>query len=329
MGVNYSNREGGISAYMEKINSCRVLPKNEVLSKFSQIQAARERTYELHVRDRVPLEKLASITPAHGLQQIEQLELLKSAASYELSSKASSGYESLKAKSLRDWYLGSYASRPHSDRSIDELLQATLLVNGSKNGIQEYVDMRRVVREDIYSSFYKLVVKVASWGRWPGEFSDKVQAGNRGMMAAVAGFDQSLGYSPSTYVFSNVKNYIQSLSEKKRGITGCNNPVFVDNMPFEDEPEYNLIDRLSDTQSVESIKAFMRKLAIEPALETLAPEDRKLIILHYYDGLGKNEIAEMLGVRVNIVQQKIGKALRVLRSSPTIKEAFSGSRQNL
>jgi RNA polymerase sigma-70 factor, ECF subfamily len=52
---------------------------------------------------------------------------------------------------------------------------------------------------------------------------------------------------------------------------------------------------------------------VDKALEALSPKLRAAIILHYYEGLTREEIAEVLGVPAGTVASRIAKAVAIMR----------------
>ena len=54
---------------------------------------------------------------------------------------------------------------------------------------------------------------------------------------------------------------------------------------------------------------------VDKALEALSPKLRAAIILHYYEGLTREEIAEVLGVPAGTVASRIAKAVAIMRKN--------------
>jgi RNA polymerase sigma-70 factor (ECF subfamily) len=54
---------------------------------------------------------------------------------------------------------------------------------------------------------------------------------------------------------------------------------------------------------------------VTKALRTLSPKLRAAIVLHYYDGLTREEIASVLGVPAGTVASRIAKAVAIMRKS--------------
>ena len=54
---------------------------------------------------------------------------------------------------------------------------------------------------------------------------------------------------------------------------------------------------------------------VDKALEALSPKLRAAIVLHYYEGLTREEIAETLGVPAGTVASRIAKAVAIMRKN--------------
>jgi RNA polymerase sigma-70 factor (ECF subfamily) len=52
---------------------------------------------------------------------------------------------------------------------------------------------------------------------------------------------------------------------------------------------------------------------VEKALAALSPKLRAAIVLHYYEGLTREEIADVLGVPAGTVASRIAKAVAIMR----------------
>lgn len=66
--------------------------------------------------------------------------------------------------------------------------------------------------------------------------------------------------------------------------------------------------------------------ALHEALETLPPNHRQVLVLHY-SGIELTDIAEMLGVPSNTVRQWKRRGLETLRKNPTLLDAFEAQVQ--
>jgi len=51
------------------------------------------------------------------------------------------------------------------------------------------------------------------------------------------------------------------------------------------------------------------------AMEALSPKLRAAVVLHYYDGLTREEIAAVLGVPAGTVASRIAKAVAIMRKT--------------
>src|SRR5713226_555187 len=65
---------------------------------------------------------------------------------------------------------------------------------------------------------------------------------------------------------------------------------------------------------------------VTKALATLSPKLRAAIILHYYDGLTRDEIAAVLGVPAGTVASRIAKAVAIMRKSLGSDQDFGPER---
>jgi len=52
---------------------------------------------------------------------------------------------------------------------------------------------------------------------------------------------------------------------------------------------------------------------VEKALAVLSPKLRAAIVLHYYEGMTREEIADVLGVPAGTVASRIAKAVAIMR----------------
>ena len=65
---------------------------------------------------------------------------------------------------------------------------------------------------------------------------------------------------------------------------------------------------------------------VTKALATLSPKLRAAIVLHYYDGLTRDEIAAVLGVPAGTVASRIAKAVAIMRKSLGSDQDFGPER---
>ena len=54
---------------------------------------------------------------------------------------------------------------------------------------------------------------------------------------------------------------------------------------------------------------------VDKALESLSPKLRAAVVLHYYEGLTREEIADVLGVPAGTVASRIAKAVAIMRKA--------------
>jgi len=54
---------------------------------------------------------------------------------------------------------------------------------------------------------------------------------------------------------------------------------------------------------------------VDKAMEALSPKLRAAVVLHYYEGLTREEIAEVLGVPAGTVASRIAKAVAIMRKA--------------
>jgi RNA polymerase sigma factor (sigma-70 family) len=67
---------------------------------------------------------------------------------------------------------------------------------------------------------------------------------------------------------------------------------------------------------------------VTKALGTLSPKLRAAIVLHYYDGLTREEIASVLGVPAGTVASRIAKAVAIMRKSIGSDQDLGPERSN-
>ena len=74
------------------------------------------------------------------------------------------------------------------------------------------------------------------------------------------------------------------------------------------------------------------RLTLLEALRTLEPRDRAIVVLRYWDDLSIEQVADTLGVTVNVVRIRAGRALQRLRpllaetQAPALSERAPGDR---
>ncbi len=111
------------------------------------------------------------------------------------------------------------------------------------------------------------------------------------------------------YLIISVRNKIFHYWRKKKILTQC-----LKNIEISDNstPEQNLIH--SDEQK-----------KVNQILQLIPYRSREIFILHKYNGLKYKEIAELLHISVNTVENHIVKALKILRKYYENKKGLSSS----
>ena len=72
--------------------------------------------------------------------------------------------------------------------------------------------------------------------------------------------------------------------------------------------------------SHEPMRAVDDRWAMHDALETLRPEDRAVIVLHYLADLPLRQVASVLGLRLGTVKSRLNAGLRALRAAEEQEE---------
>lgn len=84
-----------------------------------------------------------------------------------------------------------------------------------------------------------------------------------------------------------------------------------------DDPESGIADRLAAPEGEGPEDAAVRKLrgeAVRRAIQTLPEKHRAVVVLHYYENLGCEEIARIVGCSVGTVWSRLHYACRKLHS---------------
>ncbi len=105
----------------------------------------------------------------------------------------------------------------------------------------------------------------------------------------------------SGYLYVSIKNRaLNRLTDKEKQQKEQNFQAKLVSV-FEQSPEDHLINK-EEAQKVENI------------LELIPPRSRQIFIMHRYDGLKYKEIAKLLNISVNTVENHIVKAIQILRN---------------
>src|SRR5881396_2203104 len=67
---------------------------------------------------------------------------------------------------------------------------------------------------------------------------------------------------------------------------------------------------------------------VSKALTVLSPKLRAAIVLHYYDGLTREEIASVLGVPAGTVASRIAKAVAIMRKATVSDQVWDEKRSS-
>ena len=94
---------------------------------------------------------------------------------------------------------------------------------------------------------------------------------------------------------------------------GCFSPNSLDSLVVEGESG-TLSDRLACDDSSD-LAAVDARVILAPALRHLAPRDRRIVYLRFFEGLTQREIGEQLGVTQMQVSRLLNRILRNLRDS--------------
>jgi RNA polymerase sigma-70 factor (ECF subfamily) len=65
------------------------------------------------------------------------------------------------------------------------------------------------------------------------------------------------------------------------------------------------------------------RTVLETALARLSPKVRAAVVLHYYHGYTREEVAAALGIPPGTVASRIAKAMHVMRQALGVSEQFS------
>jgi RNA polymerase sigma-70 factor (sigma-E family) len=74
----------------------------------------------------------------------------------------------------------------------------------------------------------------------------------------------------------------------------------------------------SDPRSADPASAVELRLVLLSALRTLAPQQRVIVVLRYFDDRSENEVAGLLGVSTGTVKSTASRAMAHLREQPGI-----------
>lgn len=189
------------------------------------------------------------------------------------------------------------------------------------------------------------------------EFDDLCQIGSIGMIKAVRGFDASFGTRFSTYavplIMGEIKRFLRddgmikiSRDVKSRGVMllrlkekmqselmrDITVKELADAAGIEAEEAamaleatggvMSLSDPVGETSlenllGTDHIDALVESIALRQAVASLAPEDRRLIKLRFYDGMSQSEAGQHLGMSQVRVSRREKKILAILKEQMT------------
>jgi len=105
----------------------------------------------------------------------------------------------------------------------------------------------------------------------------------------------------STWIFAIARNRrIDMIRRVRRPAPDPHDPL------FRPDPEPDGLERVSAAERAEMVRA---------SLESLAPEQRRVLVAAFYEGLSHGEIAERLGLPLGTVKSRIRLAFRHLRGT--------------
>ncbi len=105
--------------------------------------------------------------------------------------------------------------------------------------------------------------------------------------------------SLSAYLYKSVKNRALSYLRKKK----------IDFYSF-DEIKETYTENCNPESKIIKLE---QKQKLDNALEKIPPRSREVFVLHRFDGLKYQEIADLLGISKNTVENHIVKAMKILR----------------
>ena len=79
----------------------------------------------------------------------------------------------------------------------------------------------------------------------------------------------------------------------------------------------------TDPRSADPVTAAELRPALLAALGTLTLQQRTIVVLRYFDDLGENEVAELLGVSPGTVKSTASRAVAQLRTQPGLIALFA------
>jgi RNA polymerase sigma-70 factor (sigma-E family) len=85
---------------------------------------------------------------------------------------------------------------------------------------------------------------------------------------------------------------------------------------------FSVHDR-TDPRSADPVTAADLRPALLAALGTLTLQQRTIVVLRYFDDLGENEVAELLGVSPGTVKSTASRAVAQLRTQPGLIALFA------
>jgi RNA polymerase sigma-70 factor (ECF subfamily) len=119
----------------------------------------------------------------------------------------------------------------------------------------------------------------------------------------------------STWIFAIAKNTAYDFLKKKKTLPFAS---------FENEEGVNVLENIEDQTMLHS-QALLQKMDnvkdAEEYLNSLSPQLKTILLLHYKQGFSLVEIAEILGAPTNTIKSKYRRAMLSLRNVYSSKSA--------
>jgi len=138
----------------------------------------------------------------------------------------------------------------------------------------------------------------------------RVQELQAAVSAARSRLEQESGREPDLADIAAQIDEPLAAIEEAMTAEGCFTPASLDR-PVGDDASASLGDLLSDDDA--GYEAADARVMLAPALQRLAPRDRMIVKLRFYDGLTQKEVGERIGVTQMQVSRLLSRILRELR----------------
>ena len=164
-------------------------------------------------------------------------------------------------------------------------------------------------RNRLLETYQRFVIDTAkSYQGQELSFSELLSAGNLGLIASLKYFKPELGYKITTYVVRGIRQSIEKeLRAHRNGKT-----ISLDRVVEDQEPLLDLIPSQNQSPSDIFERSEDYKL-LTATMSTLDMRERKVISLHFYEGVSLKNIAEGMEISQGFVSQIKGRAIRKLK----------------